>query len=59
MITSLFGEEQAEITTDDYYTPTWLFDQMGIGFDLDVAAPLLNYCHDLSYLSQNIQGESE
>lgn len=25
--------------SDEHYTPKWLFDQMGIRFDLDVAAP--------------------
>jgi len=35
----LFGAEQEVVTTDDYYTPRWLFKAMGIGFDLDVAAP--------------------
>ena len=27
-------------TSDDYYTPTWLFDQLGLTFDLDVACPV-------------------
>lgn len=27
------------ITTDDSYTPRWIFDAMGLEFDLDVAAP--------------------
>ncbi len=36
---TIFGEEQAEITTDDYYTPLWLFDRMEVRFDLDVASP--------------------
>lgn len=35
----LFGLEQAEKTSDDYYTPKWVFDRMGITFDLDVCAP--------------------
>ena len=26
--------------SDEHYTPKWLFDQMGIRFDLDVAAPI-------------------
>ena len=25
--------------SDDYYTPKWIFDQLDINFDLDVAAP--------------------
>lgn len=35
----LFGVQQAERTTDDYYTPAWVFDRMGVTFDLDVCAP--------------------
>lgn len=27
------------VTTDDCYTPRWVFDAMGLRFDLDVAAP--------------------
>ena len=29
----------AEPSTDDWYTPEWIFDGLGIQFDLDVAAP--------------------
>lgn len=36
---ALFGAAQTDLTTDDYYTPRWLFDAMEIEFDLDVAAP--------------------
>ena len=35
----LFAVEQEQVTSDDYYTPQWVFDAMGITFDLDVAAP--------------------
>jgi hypothetical protein len=28
-----------KITSDDCYTPRWVFDAMGLTFDLDVAAP--------------------
>jgi hypothetical protein len=35
----LFGCEQAELTSDDYYTPAWVFERMGLTFDLDVASP--------------------
>ena len=35
----LFDPEQEVQTSDDYYTPQWLFDAMGIKFDLDVCAP--------------------
>ena len=27
-------------TTDDWYTPRWVFDAAGIRFDMDVAAPV-------------------
>jgi DNA N-6-adenine-methyltransferase (Dam) len=36
---ALFGIEQQELTSDDYYTPRWVFDAMGLTFDLDVCAP--------------------
>ncbi len=36
---SLLGGEQQARTSDDYYTPRWIFDTMGITFDLDVACP--------------------
>ena len=32
--------EQVALTTDEWYTPRWLFDAAGIVFDLDVAAPV-------------------
>lgn len=35
----LFGAQQEQLTSDDYYTPKWVFDAMGITFDLDVCAP--------------------
>jgi hypothetical protein len=35
----LFGQPQTEKTSDDYYTPQWIFDALGLRFDLDVASP--------------------
>lgn len=35
----LFAVEQSERTSDDYLTPRWVFDTLGLEFDLDVAAP--------------------
>jgi len=35
----LFPVEQSERTSDDYLTPRWVFEVMGLEFDLDVAAP--------------------
>lgn len=31
--------DQFKVTSDDCYTPRWVFDAMGLQFDLDVAAP--------------------
>jgi len=36
---ALFNQVSENMTTNDYYTPKWLFDQMGLQFDIDVAAP--------------------
>lgn len=35
----LFTTPQHELTSDDYYTPAWVFERMGIEFDLDVCSP--------------------
>lgn len=35
----LFTVEQEQLTSDDYYTPAWVFERMGIEFDIDVCAP--------------------
>lgn len=32
--------DSVAITSDDCYTPRWVFDAMGLHFDLDVAAPV-------------------
>lgn len=38
---SLFAlpSDAYKVTSDDCYTPRWVFDAMGLEFDLDVAAP--------------------
>lgn len=36
---ALFSEPQREFTSDDWYSPKWVFDALGVTFDLDVAAP--------------------
>lgn len=36
---SLFGAPQVAQTNDDWYTPQWIFDTLGLQFDIDVAAP--------------------
>jgi hypothetical protein len=35
----LFNSVTESVTMNDYYTPQWLFDAMGLEFDIDVAAP--------------------
>lgn len=35
----LFASQQEQLTRDDYYTPAWVFERMGIEFDLDVCSP--------------------
>lgn len=35
----LFTTEQHELTSDDWYTPKWLFDALGLHFSIDVACP--------------------
>lgn len=34
------GAGDIAFTSDDCYTPRWVFDAMGLDFDLDVAAPI-------------------
>lgn len=36
---TLFPMPQTAKTSDDYWTPKWLFDALGLKFDLDVACP--------------------
>lgn len=35
----LFATPQTVTTSDDFYTPEWIFDALGLHFDLDVASP--------------------
>jgi hypothetical protein len=35
----LFSVPQEGTTSDDHYTPRWVFERMGIEFDLDVCTP--------------------
>lgn len=41
-MTGLFDVDSSAValTSDDCYTPRWVFDAMGLRFDLDVAAPV-------------------
>jgi hypothetical protein len=36
---ALFPMPQEGRTSDDYWTPKWIFDALGVEFDLDVACP--------------------
>jgi hypothetical protein len=36
---ALFNLDQTELSTNDHYTPKWVFDLLGLTFDIDVAAP--------------------
>ena len=36
---ALFGMPQQTTTSDDWYTPKWIFDALGVTFDLDVSSP--------------------
>jgi len=36
---TLLDVPQVERTSDDYYTPSWVFERMGIRFDVDVCSP--------------------
>ncbi len=40
-MTTLFAlpADSIKMTSDECYTPRWVFDAMGLAFDLDVAAP--------------------
>jgi hypothetical protein len=35
----LFTVEQHDLTSNDYYTPKWIFETLDLQFDLDVASP--------------------
>ena len=35
----LFTTKQTELTSDDWYTPKFIFDALGLRFDVDVACP--------------------
>jgi hypothetical protein len=35
----LFGLQQTETTTDDHYTPRWVFEALELEFSIDVASP--------------------
>jgi hypothetical protein len=37
MQNALFNVVNGNVSSNDYYTPKWLFDAMGLEFDIDVA----------------------
>jgi hypothetical protein len=39
MTDALFNVVSESTTSNDYYTPKWLFDALGVQFDIDVCAP--------------------
>ncbi len=54
----LFEIQQEQKTSDDHYTPKWLFDKMDVEFDMDVASPPegIPYIKAKKYLSQKENG---
>ena len=36
---TLFNLDQDELSTNDHYTPKWIFDLLDVTFDIDVASP--------------------
>ena len=36
---TLFNSSQTDISSDDHYTPKWVFDTLGLTFEIDVASP--------------------
>jgi hypothetical protein len=57
---ALFPMPQNERTSDDYWTPKWIFDALGIEFDLDVACPPSGPVHTpcKAYYTQETDGLS-
>jgi len=54
----LFPVTQETYTSDDYYTPKWIFDALGVHFDLDVACPPQGPLHTpcSAYYTQETDG---
>lgn len=54
----LFDTPQTDITSDDWYTPKWIFDALGLEFDLDVACPPQGSPHTpcKAYFTQETDG---
>jgi len=63
-VTALFEIGPADVadTSDDYYTPHWIFTAAGLVFDMDVAAPVnpsRRTCPALRYLTPVEDGLSQ
>src|ERR1700749_419093 len=61
---TLFDVDAADVadTSDDCYTPRWIFDAAGLVFDMDVAAPVdpsRRTCPALRYLTPVDDGLSQ
>ena len=58
---SMFNVQQAEFTSDDYYTPAYIFEKMDLSFDLDVASPPggIDYIPAAQFFSQVDDGLSK
>lgn len=56
----LFTTKQTELTSDDWYTPKFVFDALGLRFDVDVACPEGGPWHTPtdSYYTQETDGLS-
>lgn len=54
----LFDLPQTEYTSDDYWTPKWIFDALNLTFDLDVACPPQGSVHTpcCAYFTQQDDG---
>lgn len=44
-MTRLFALDERDASTDCWFTPAWIFDGLGMAFDLDVAAPTQGPLH--------------
>jgi hypothetical protein len=57
----MFNVQQSEFTSDDYYTPAWIFQKMDLSFDLDVASPPggIDYIPAARFLTQLDDGLSQ
>jgi hypothetical protein len=57
----LLHAPQTAATSDDYYTPRWIFDRMDLEFDIDVCAPEggVEWIPALRYFARSDDGLSQ